>query len=77
MIAVARQRLQLAFLALEASAERVADQRSGCRAGLDDQQWAVVHRCLMRQQHHRIGLVLPAQRLLTQHQRVGTGSLGD
>ena len=73
VIAIAGQGLQLAFLALEAAAERVADPRRGRGARLHHQQRAVIGRGLMRQQRERIWQIAPAQRLLVQREHVGFG----
>ena len=77
MTAIAGQRLQLAFLALEAAAERVADQRGGARARRHRQQRTIIGGGLMRQQGQRIGQIAPAQRLLVQREDVGFGSPRD
>src|SRR5262245_54988069 len=77
MTAVAGQGLQLAFLALEAAPERVADQRCGRGAWLDHQQRAIIGRRLMRQQGERIRQVAPAKRLLMQREDVRLGPLRD
>ena len=71
VIAIAGQRLQLAFLALEPAAERVADPRRRRLVGHDRHQRTIVDRGLVRQQRHRIRQVPPAQRLLGQRQHVG------
>ena len=70
-IAIAGQRLQLAFLALEAAPERIADARCRRRARRHRQQRTIIGRGLARQQRKRIGLIHPAPRLLRQRQHVG------
>ena len=58
--AIAGQGLQLALLALEAAAERIADQRRGRGARLHHQERAIIGGGLMRQQRKRIGQIAPA-----------------
>ena len=73
VIAIARKRLQLALLALQAPAERVADQRRRSRARRHRQQRAIVDRGLLRQQRHRVRQIPPAPGLLGERQNVGLG----
>ena len=74
-IAIARQHLQLAFLALEAAAQGMADPRGGRRARHDRHQGTVVDRGLARQQRHRIRQIPPPQRLLAERQNISLGAL--
>ena len=71
VIAIAGERLELLFLALEAAAEGVADPRCGRAARLHRQQRAAIDRALPRQLRERVVLVVPAQRLLRQREHVG------
>ena len=77
MITIARQGLQLALLALEPAAERVADQGCRCHVRRNRQQRAIVGRGLLRQQRKRIRRIPPAQRLLAERQHVGLGPTAD
>ena len=76
-VAIAGQRLQLAFLALQAAAQRIADPRGRLGARRHDHQRAIVDRGLVRQHRHRVRQIPPAQRLLVQRQNVGLGSRAD
>ena len=69
-IAIAGKRLQLAFLALEPAAERLADPGRGRLARRHDQHRAIVDRGLVRQHRHRIGQIAPAPGLLRQGEHV-------
>ncbi|MGY4371284.1 Mrp family chromosome partitioning ATPase [Bradyrhizobium sp. LB1.3] len=70
VIAIAGESLELLLLALETTAEGIADPRRRRTARLHREQRATVDRALARQQHKRILLVVPVQRLLRQCEHV-------
>jgi hypothetical protein len=78
MSAIAGEGLQLAFLALEPAAERIADPLGRRGAGHDLHQRAFVDRGLVRQQRHRVWQLAPALWLPHQRQHVDiVGMLAD